>query len=186
MDPAEDLGTNGRCLTGGRLGRRLFGLALFALVAGIAAAFFRGEAARADPVQHVWVHYDYMAGYDSTDGRYVSFEPDPAAIRLVVDAFRRHGVILHIGPSHNAIPWHEVIIPDFIPLQASFFSPSCTGPDAVRYSTLKARYFHPPSDHPWHYMIFADSAFTPEDGTLLANCGLITANPPTNPTPGAT
>jgi hypothetical protein len=144
---------------------------LVVLVGALALAVPLAAADDGPSYQHVWVHYDYMAGYDTTDGKYVSFKPDPAAIQMVVDAFRQHGVILHIDPQHDALPWHEVIIPDFIPLPASFFSPACTGSDAVRYSALRAQYFQPPDSHPWHYMVFADSVFTPEDGGEAASCG---------------
>src|SRR5262245_54209866 len=72
--------------------------------------------------QHVWVHYDYMVfppgsvypgGNVYPNG--VSMAPSQAAIDMVVDAFARQGLTLHIDPVHNAIPGHQVIIPDFNP-----------------------------------------------------------------------
>jgi hypothetical protein len=100
-------------------------------------------------MQHVWVHYDYMVGPNGE-----SFAPDPAGIQIVVDAFKRHGVILHIDPQHTAIPLHSVIVFDAPGNPIYSFDPACTGPDAVGFSALKAQYFHPTSDHPWHYVIF--------------------------------
>jgi hypothetical protein len=119
--------------------------------------------ARADPVQHVWVHYDYMVG----DG--VSFAPDPAGIQIVVDSFKRHGVILHIDPQHTAIPLRGVIVFDAPGNRFYSFDPACTGPDAVGFSALKAQYFHPTSDHPWHYVIFGKYVQVASFGNLL-NC----------------
>jgi hypothetical protein len=99
----------------------------------------------------VWVHYDYMVGANGE-----SYAPDPAGIQIVVDSFRRHGVILHIDPQHTAIPLHEVIVFDAPGNSIYSFDPACTGPDAVGFSALKAQYFHPSSDHPWHYVIFGE------------------------------
>jgi hypothetical protein len=57
---------------------------------------------------------------------------------MVVDAFRAHGVTLHVDPQHTAIPVRRVIVPDW-PSEYSaapgFDDPSCTGPDAVLSST---------------------------------------------------
>jgi hypothetical protein len=133
-------------------GHRRRGLVSVSLVASIAVAGWLvavPPAAGADSVQQVWVHYDYMVGAGGA-----SFAPDPAGIQIVVDAFRRHGVILHIDPQHTAIPLHSVIVFDAPGNQNYSFDPACTGPDAVGFSALKARYFHPTSDHPWHYVIF--------------------------------
>jgi hypothetical protein len=131
------------CEARGWWGRRLFGLAFFVLVAVTGAALSGGEAARADPVQHVWVHYDYMVGPDGE-----SYAPDPAGIQIVVDSFKRHGVILHIDPEHTAIPLHSVIVFDAPGNPFYSFDPACTGRDAVGFSALKAQYFQPTSDHP--------------------------------------
>ena len=131
------------------LRRAWSGVCLLAMLA-VVALHFGGGVARADPVfQHVWVHYDYMVGPNGE-----SYAPDPAGIQIVVDAFRRHGVILHIDPQHNAIPLHSVIVFDAPGNPFYSFDPACTGPDAVGFSALKAQYFHPTSDHPWHYVIF--------------------------------
>jgi hypothetical protein len=54
----------------------------FFLVVAVMAAVFGGGAARADSVQHVWVHYDYMVGPNAE-----SYAPDPAGIQIVIDAF---------------------------------------------------------------------------------------------------
>ena len=86
--------------------RRVFGLAFLALVAGLAAT---GSGSKAADGQYlnVWVHYDYMVGPGYSDA------PDPAAIQTVVDAFKTHGVTLHIDPHHTAIPGNRVIVPDW-------------------------------------------------------------------------
>jgi hypothetical protein len=119
--------------------------------------------------QHVWVHYDYMAGYDPTAGSYVSFNPPSAAIQLVVNAFRRHGVILHIDPQHNVIPYHEVVVPDWNPAWQGV-STACTGTDAVSFTALKAQYFTPPDAHPWHYAIFAHNVGLPDTAPSGSAC----------------
>jgi hypothetical protein len=129
-------------------------------------------ATDAEP-QHVWVHYDYMVfppgsvylgGIVYPNG--VSMEPPKAAIDMVVDAFAAQGITLHIDPVHNAIPGHQVIIPDFYPAWRNL-STACAGgpgyiglvgPDAVSFLALKQQYFHPHGDHPWHYAIFGYSA----------------------------
>lgn len=53
--------------------------------------------------QHVWVHYDYMVAPDHNHA------PDPAAIQLVVDAYKKHGIKLHIDPHHSAIPETHIV-----------------------------------------------------------------------------
>jgi streptogramin lyase len=120
------------------------------------AAVMPAAAARGDvdgPYLNVWVHYDYMVGPGYSDA------PSPAAINMVVDAFKAHGVTLHIDPQHTAIPARRVIVPDWHSAYASspgFDDPSCTGPDAVRFSDLRNQYFNPSSNHPWHYAVFGD------------------------------
>lgn len=111
----------------------------------------------------VYVHYDYMAGYDPTLGAYVSFAPPDAAIDTVIRSFRSHGVTLHVDPRHNVIPYHEVVIPDWNPAW-QHVSASCTGTDAVGFAALKAAYFTPPDNHPWHYAIFVHNAQVPDTG----------------------
>jgi len=136
-------------------------LALLALLAGV------GPSATADdsPYLTVWVHYDYMVGPGYSDA------PSPAAIQMVVDAFKAHGVTLHIDPKHTAIPAQSVIVPDWQSVYAStpgYDDPSCTGPDAVRFSALRAQYFQPKSNHPWHYAVFGDYVFG--DPAHVLNC----------------
>lgn len=113
------------------------------------AAGSRGETARADPVQHVWVHYDYMVGPNGE-----SYAPDPASIQLVVDAFAAHGIDLHVDPAHMALPYSPIL--DFKGF--AFNDLGCvSGPGEVaEFTSLKAQYFHPNSNHEWHYAIFAD------------------------------
>ena len=129
---------------------------------------------------NVWVHYDYMVAPDHSDA------PDPAAIQMVVDAFKTHGVTLHIDPQHTAIPAHTVIVPDWPSNYASqpgFDDPACTGPDAVLFSTLERQYFHPNSNHPWHYGVFGDYVYT--DGLVdSVNCPPTAETGGVRPTPG--
>jgi hypothetical protein len=89
-------------------------------------------------------------------------------------------VTLHIDPQHTAIPARAVIVPDwhsYYALSSGFDDPVGTGPYAVRFSDLQARYFHPNSNHPWHYAVFGNYVFT--DSPLdSVNC------PPTADEPG--
>ena len=97
----------------------------------------------------VWLHYDYMIK-DGPNGH--SHEPDPASIQLVVEAFRAHGITLHIDPQHTAIPETDVLVfsPGFDPSQCGYFSQ----PSFSYFPDLKARYFHPQGSRAWHYAIF--------------------------------
>jgi hypothetical protein len=142
------------------------GLGVSAL-AVIVASTVGASAVKADdsPYLNVWVHSDYTVGPDHSDA------PSPAAIRMAVDAFRAHGVTLHIDPQHTAIPEQEAIVPDWPSGYArtpGIDDPSCTGPDAVRFSDLEARYFRPHGNHPWHYAVFGDYVFG--DATLVFDC----------------
>jgi hypothetical protein len=100
-----------------------------------------------------------LAGITYPDG--LSMAPSKEAIDQVVEAFRAQGLTLHIDPIHNAIPGRQVIIPDFY---AYWMNPSaaCVGPDAVSFMALKAQYFQPPGNHPWHYAIFGFNYGTPD------------------------
>jgi hypothetical protein len=155
MQVTKDPSTNLRGSPRGWWSRRLFGLGPFALVAVLAAALPGGGIARADPVQHIWVHYDYMV---AADGR--SDAPDPAAIQLVVEAFAAHGIQLHIDPQHSAIPETEFVIFK----GEGFGYADCGVGQPVEFSDLKAQYFHPTSDHPWHYAIFGYNGGTCASG----------------------
>jgi hypothetical protein len=153
--------------------RKLVGAIAGAALAAIAVVLAPVPGAHADDIapsyQHVWVHYDYMSGYDPTAGKYVSFAPPPAAIQMVVDAFQRHGVILHIDPVHHLIPYHEVVIPDWDPAWAHVTS-ACTGSDAVSFMALREQYFTPPDGHPWHYAIFAHNVGVPDTVPTGTSC----------------
>jgi hypothetical protein len=119
-------------------------------------------------------------------GPVYSDAPTPAAIQLVVDAFKAHGVTLHIDPQHAAIPARRVIVPDwpsFYARQPGFDDPSCTGPDAVLFSDLQRDYFQPKSNHPWHYAVFGDYVFT--DGLVdSVNCPVTAETGGNRPAPG--
>jgi uncharacterized protein YqgV (UPF0045/DUF77 family) len=147
----------------------------------MAAAVPIGTAADS-PYLNVWVHYDYMVTPDHSDA------PSAAAIQMVVDAFKAHGVTLHIDPQHTAIPAQAVIVPDWQSGYASrpgFDDPSCTGPDAVLFSDLKARYFQPNSNHPWHYAILGEHVFT-DNAVDANNCPVTEENGDAPPLPNMT
>jgi hypothetical protein len=77
-----------------------------------------------------------------------SHAPSPEAIEMVVDAFRAHGILLHIDSVHAEIPDHRYI---------SFELPNAwfrCDPDEVDFYALKAQYFKPKGNRPWHYAIF--------------------------------
>jgi Metallo-peptidase family M12B Reprolysin-like len=141
-------------------------------------------APRAD-FQNVWLHYDYMVfprGWTSLGGvtypNGLSMAPSPKSIDKVVDAFAAQGLTLHIDPIHNAVPGHQVLIPDFY---SDWANPSaaCVGPDAVSFVALKQKYFQPHGNHPWHYAVFGFNTGTPDtslDGRL---CPVVQDSPGT-------
>jgi hypothetical protein len=90
----------------------------------------------------VWLHYDYLA--PDPDGN--SFAPNPAAIQLIVDAYARHGIQLEVDNQHNVLPWND----GHISLRQ--------GCDFLTTNVYKARaqYFHPTSNHEWHYALFGN------------------------------
>ena len=98
------------------------------------------------PNRVIFLHYDYMVK-EGPDAH--SHEPDPEAIAMVVQAFRTHGITLHIDPQHTVIP--EV--------RTLNFNVPCDGADAF-FDDLKAAYFHPTDQHVWHYVIFAHSSLS--------------------------
>jgi hypothetical protein len=158
-------------------------LAAAAPAGGAGGPSVAAGTAKAAPYLNVWVHYDYMVGRGHSD------EPSAGAIQIVVDAFKAHGVTLHVDPQHTAIPRHDVIVPDWPGLYASarnpgFDNPDCTGADAVLFSDLKAQYFHPKSNQPWHYAIFGDYVFG--DPAHVANCPSTLENANQPPQPGMT
>jgi len=110
-----------------------------------------GVAGAAAP-QQIWLHYDYMVAPGGP-----SYAPDPKGIALVVQAFAAHGIDLHIDPEHTAIPvQHERVAFD-IPSTGTGLPAGCVaGDDVVDFSTLRSEYFHPISNHEWHYAIFAN------------------------------
>jgi hypothetical protein len=148
-------------------GFRFVPIAVLAAILGLAGS---AAAQTEADFQNVWVHYDYMvfpkgwtspAGVTYPDG--LSMAPSREAIDKVVDAFAAQGLTLHIDPEHNAIPGHQVLIPDFYP-DWSNPSQACVGPDAVSFLELKNQYFRPRGNHPWHYAIFGFNAGLPDTG----------------------
>jgi hypothetical protein len=100
--------------------------------------------------QSIWLHYDYMVAGDGT-----SYAPDPKGIDLVVQAFAAHGIDLHIDPQHAAIPDQHEFVEFDLPSPGTDLPGCQLGTDVVDFSTLRAEYFHPTSNHEWHYALFA-------------------------------
>lgn len=102
----------------------------------------RASAQKNDPPNPpvVWLHYDYMVGADGH-----SHAPITESITKVVQAFRDHGITLHIDPQHTAVPETPFMAFNRLPF-----------PDTVSFFDLKGLYFHPnPHDsRAWHYVIF--------------------------------
>jgi hypothetical protein len=100
----------------------------------------------------IFLHYDYMVASDHSDA------PQDGFIDLVVDAFKQHGIILHIDPQHTAIPEDPVLVFD------ANFPGSCSGTNRANFTVLKQQYFQPKGNLPWHYMIFGHSIVNPGPG----------------------
>ena len=93
----------------------------------------------------IYVHYDYMVGSNHSDA------PQEEAIDMVVQAFKRQGIVLHIDPQHTAIP-------ETPPLVFDVGEPGlCAGLGDASFAALKQKYFQPTGNLPWHYAIFAHS-----------------------------
>jgi hypothetical protein len=129
---------------------------------------FSARKANPDP-KHVWLHYDYMVFPSGLDLRNVepycsipgyqcvfppgfSTAPDVQQIDQVVAAFSNQGLQLHIDPQHVAIPGVYAILDDLLG-ESWDPSPTCMGPSSAKFSDLKAQYFRPHGNHPWHYTI---------------------------------
>src|SRR5262249_53517564 len=110
------------------------------------ATFLFTRAHHAAPRLHVYVHYDYLVFPDHSDA------PDPEAIQLVIDAYAAHGIDLVIDSKHAAIPAQQGSVLDFYSVGAIHM---CTNGNDSQYS-LQAQYFHPTSNHEWHYAVFGD------------------------------
>lgn len=135
-----------------QLVRRGVPFRVIAAAAGTIAvlAVHRGLAAEQPPqvptAPVIFLHYDYMVSIDPDDPH--SHEPNPASVQMVVDAFRRRGITLHIDPRHSAIPEHKT-------LYWGAIQPGCVLPDPVTFGEIQAEYFHPAGNQPWHYVVFA-------------------------------
>jgi hypothetical protein len=99
------------------------------------------------PEQHVYLHYDYMY-VPGPNGH--SHAPSRAALQMVVEAFKRHHVVLHIDPQPNAIPE--------IPVISLHTDYPYIVPGAVDLYTLKQTWY-PKSKHRFeHYVVFGHYA----------------------------
>jgi hypothetical protein len=125
------------------------------LLLAVAVLLPGGASATAPPPSpHVWVHYDYVV---NPDGH--SDAPDPAAIQLVVDAYAAHGIVLEVDSHHTAVPSAK---PNISLKQAD----NCA---ALNLYAVRAQYFHPTSNHEWHYALFGDDVAS----SLSANCASV-------------
>lgn len=124
--------------------RKYFAIALILLALTLALPQNGSvSAASLEPTPHVWVHYDYLV---YPDGH--SDAPDPAAIQRVVDVFAAHGIMLHIDNDHTAVASSNNYITVF-PRNAC----------ALSILDVRTQYFHPTSNHEWHYALFGDRVF---------------------------
>lgn len=101
----------------------------------------------------IFLHYDYMVRDWSTPAdTTTNFAPDPDDIAQVVAAFRRRGITLAIDPQHTVLPYWRWI--SFTPENhLCEIAPAVQVP-AANFYELKAQYFHPKGNLPWHYVIF--------------------------------
>jgi len=103
----------------------------------------------------IFLHYDYMVRESSGPielDTTKNFGPDPDAMRMVVEAFRRRGITLVIDPQHTAIPYSTWI--SFIPGSRRCALGNGFEALAVNFWELKEKYFRPKGNQAWHYAIF--------------------------------
>jgi EGF domain/Calcium-binding EGF domain len=113
----------------------------------------------ADPlVKNLYVAYDSMAAAspDSEPGH----EPDPEALRMVIDAFAAQRIVLRFDPGPIPLPHSNVIT--FGP------PPVCAGTDAVNFYDLKQSYFDPKKRFSHRYGIFAHYVVCDSDAACAA------------------
>src|SRR6476620_10168030 len=113
--------------------------AIVTIVLGVAAMPQRPEN---PPV--IFLHYDYMVSTDPANQH--SHEPHQSSIDLVVSAFKRQGLILHIDPKHTAIPEQPLNLCDV-----------SGQPFGDAFTALRHQYFQPQGSQAWHYAVFGHS-----------------------------
>ena len=84
--------------------------------------------------------------------------PNPASVDALVDVFRRHGITLVIDPNHTELP-HATFMSltdEELPCAQDVARvwPWLGGTSVTSFAALKAQYFHPRGNVPWHYAIF--------------------------------
>jgi IPT/TIG domain-containing protein len=99
------------------------------------------SAVEEPPTPHVWLHYDYLVYPDGHNDA-----PDPAAMQLVVDVYAAHGIVLEIDNHHTPVPSSYTYL-------SVFPGVAC----ALYVGDVKSQYFHPTSNHEWHYALFGDA-----------------------------
>jgi hypothetical protein len=175
----------------------------------------------ADPERpDIYVHYDYMGwgtpgaactvdsectldgatpNYACHDG-YCNHnhKPNPEALRLVVEAFARHGVALHIDPDASEVPHSDVITwaraddkdngPKAVCAGADVQARVLGGP-AVSFFDIKDRFFDARKALAYHYVVFAHYSTCLTDDPygsvgLCYKCPYDRATPPGTPLSG--
>jgi len=168
----------------------------------------------------IYVHYDYMGwgqpgaacavDADCTNGgatpNYVchlgrcnhNHKPDPEALQLVMDAFARHSVALHIDSNPHEVPHSDVITFSRPGDGTNGATAACAGADiqagqlgafAVSFFDIKDRFFDPKQALAYHYAVFIHFATCLQDANPNAPgyCGACPndrATPPGRPTSG--
>jgi hypothetical protein len=130
-------------------------------IAGFAGRGISAQSTESPNPPVIFLHYDYMAPrwWEPSSG---NFAPDPDSIGRVVESFRRQGITLLIDPQHTEIPYSNYL--SMRPISGIFGGPPCGPPVCADFYDLKAQYFHPHGNLPWHYAIFADVGYDPFDG----------------------
>ena len=150
---------------------RLISLALFGFLTMTGFAIRSAKAQGTQPPNPpvIFLHYDYMAPrwWDPSTG---DFAPDPDAIRRVVEAFRRHGITLVIDPRHTEIPYRQYLF--LGPVGPIFGGSPCAPTVCANFFDLKAQYFNPHGEQPWHYAIFGDFGYSAFDGIVSGQAEL--------------
>jgi hypothetical protein len=110
------------------------------------------HAAAAPNAPVIFLHYDYMVSTDPANPH--SDAPNARSIELLVDLFRRHGITLVIDPHHNALPHATWLGFDYDGEGCAQVFAHERGGTAASFRQLKAQYFRPHGNVPWHYVIF--------------------------------
>ena len=124
----------------------------------------------------ILLHYDYMVSTDPSNPH--SDAPNPEIIRLLVEAFKQHGITLVIDPRHAVLPHYNFV--GFgedgarcAEVEANHFAFLGWGGPTTTFEALKAQYFHPQGNVPWHYAIFGHTVASIYGGASGSNQGVV-------------